>query len=532
MEHNSSNPGVVSGLWIPMPFQIDEKTLGPDPFSEGSNRWNYFIPAEWSEIDTFNVTDHDKIFNSHDELVFMVRDLGDRVVSGAWIDDAESRNRGRIEIEVKDPLESGLAAYAYIYLSSTLSEPVPRPYDFDYDAARDSISTAAYAVDISDNGVIEDIILKTPGTAPVDIFDTQKIRVSGIYSTIFQIPLTINEQILYFVEGGIYSNGETAVVRLLREAKMGIGLPIEDFNPIFPITAKFYPYGGTISGGARLTEEDLARYLPLGSNIIMRDLRQSWDFNAAAAGMKFYNKRNDGLLIDGQPDVIDSLIKVMPEQPFPISEWTLTSGAQGSMFSLIRFKESNWGEVSLYYYDQSAGGQPDSGSFGDEDTGDGQSYGDQGISFRAFGASGITLELDFSAYFLPVPDLGTGDGTALAQTVENPVSFRAALSTDVAPIDGAGAPYSFELAQNYPNPFNGETRIVYSLPRAGEVILEIYSAGGRRVRTLVSGSQTAGPHHAEWDGRDNGGAETASGIYFCRLRAGGSMETRKLLLIK
>jgi hypothetical protein len=37
---------------------------------------------------------------------------------------------------------------------------------------------------------------------------------------------------------------------------------------------------------------------------------------------------------------------------------------------------------------------------------------------------------------------------------------------------------------------------------------------------------------AYWDGRDNLGEETASGVYFYTLRAGDFIATRKMLLIK
>ena len=55
---------------------------------------------------------------------------------------------------------------------------------------------------------------------------------------------------------------------------------------------------------------------------------------------------------------------------------------------------------------------------------------------------------------------------------------------------------------------------------------------GRRVTSLVDEHQTVGRHTVSWDGRDSGGEIVASGVYFYRLKAGGFVHTRKMLLIK
>ncbi len=46
----------------------------------------------------------------------------------------------------------------------------------------------------------------------------------------------------------------------------------------------------------------------------------------------------------------------------------------------------------------------------------------------------------------------------------------------------------------YPNPFSNSTTIAYDLPVSGPVKLEVFSAEGRLIETLVNGSQFAGPH--------------------------------------
>ena len=83
-----------------------------------------------------------------------------------------------------------------------------------------------------------------------------------------------------------------------------------------------------------------------------------------------------------------------------------------------------------------------------------------------------------------------------------------------------------------PNPFNPTTTIEYTLPRAGDTELVVFDVEGRRVRTLVNGFVPAGDHGVVWDGRDDAGIRVASGVYLYRLRAGGVVETKKMVLVK
>ena len=94
------------------------------------------------------------------------------------------------------------------------------------------------------------------------------------------------------------------------------------------------------------------------------------------------------------------------------------------------------------------------------------------------------------------------------------------------------SPLTYELFQNYPNPFNPETTIQYSLAVSGRVIIHIYNILGQRVRTLVDDVLEAGVHRAQWDGKDDGGRNIASGVYLYRVRSGDFIETRKFILLK
>jgi len=105
--------------------------------------------------------------------------------------------------------------------------------------------------------------------------------------------------------------------------------------------------------------------------------------------------------------------------------------------------------------------------------------------------------------------------------------FRSIYSTSdvrqLAPQEGL----SFSLGQNYPNPFNPTTKIQFSIPHSGFVTLRVYDVLGQELTTLVADDLLMGGFEVQWDASDY-----ASGVYFCRLRAGGFNQTRKLLLQK
>ncbi len=90
-----------------------------------------------------------------------------------------------------------------------------------------------------------------------------------------------------------------------------------------------------------------------------------------------------------------------------------------------------------------------------------------------------------------------------------------------------GLPKTFTLGQNYPNPFNPTTKINYTLPVDGNVQLQIFTAGGELVKSLVNERQNAGAYTVEFNAEN-----LASGIYFYKLLANDFIQIRKMLLMK
>jgi uncharacterized protein (DUF362 family) len=90
----------------------------------------------------------------------------------------------------------------------------------------------------------------------------------------------------------------------------------------------------------------------------------------------------------------------------------------------------------------------------------------------------------------------------------------------------------FQLSQNYPNPFNLTTVIEYHLNRPARVILAIYNVLGERVITLVDKHQSSGSKRIIWDGANEQGKTVANGVYFCTLKVGGFIQSKKIALLE
>ncbi|UCE06792.1 MAG: T9SS type A sorting domain-containing protein, partial [bacterium] len=90
----------------------------------------------------------------------------------------------------------------------------------------------------------------------------------------------------------------------------------------------------------------------------------------------------------------------------------------------------------------------------------------------------------------------------------------------------------FMLHQNYPNPFNPETLISFQLPEARNVSLKVYNVLGAEICTLLNEKKGGGQHQVIWNGKDNLGQETPSGVYFIKIVAGDYRMIRKMIKIR
>ena len=89
------------------------------------------------------------------------------------------------------------------------------------------------------------------------------------------------------------------------------------------------------------------------------------------------------------------------------------------------------------------------------------------------------------------------------------------------------APAQLRVMEVGPNPFRGEATLRFELPRASDVVVEIYSALGRRVARLDLGARAAGAHSVSLDGRD-----WPAGAYLVRLTAGDDVATGRVTRVR
>jgi Tol biopolymer transport system component len=86
----------------------------------------------------------------------------------------------------------------------------------------------------------------------------------------------------------------------------------------------------------------------------------------------------------------------------------------------------------------------------------------------------------------------------------------------------------FKLPQNYPNPFNLSTKISFQVPEQCIVSIKIYDVLGNDIVTLVNEEKAAGDYEVNFSAING----FASGVYFCQMKAGNYIQTRKMILLK
>ena len=103
--------------------------------------------------------------------------------------------------------------------------------------------------------------------------------------------------------------------------------------------------------------------------------------------------------------------------------------------------------------------------------------------------------------------------------------YQTEFSIEAFDFDSEGE-FLFDLL-NYPNPFKESTTLTFKILEPAEVKVEIFTVGGRKIRTL--GPKYCNPVYVydqfTWDGKDIEGDKVANGVYLYRVKAKFSKET-------
>ncbi|MCK4412508.1 MAG: T9SS type A sorting domain-containing protein [Candidatus Eisenbacteria sp.] len=144
----------------------------------------------------------------------------------------------------------------------------------------------------------------------------------------------------------------------------------------------------------------------------------------------------------------------------------------------------------------------------------------------------ITYQIEFEGCPGSVLDSYAGTTT---HTVNRATCDPGQSGVDAEELSAAALPTQLYLRTNVPNPFAHATRIAYGIPEhasGSRVVLKVYDAAGRVVRTLINEDQSAGVYDALWSGRDQHRQPVATGIYFYRLSVGGEDVSKRMTVVK
>jgi len=144
---------------------------------------------------------------------------------------------------------------------------------------------------------------------------------------------------------------------------------------------------------------------------------------------------------------------------------------------------------------------------------------------RLFGVMDSTGGQSYLIQIDPVTGKGNVIGGLGVKGIET-IDLQSNFVTAIKKNNGA-VPYEFSLLQNFPNPFNPVTIIAFSIHTAGLVSVKVFDVLGKEVATVVNEQLIPGEHRVSFDA-----GALASGIYFYTLHSGGTVQTKKMTLIK
>jgi hypothetical protein len=130
---------------------------------------------------------------------------------------------------------------------------------------------------------------------------------------------------------------------------------------------------------------------------------------------------------------------------------------------------------------------------------------------------------------------GTGS-TALDRFEVHSLVGDAPVASTSAPTPAAAEASSseetVELYRPRPNPFERTMRYAYAISSGVDMVdIGVFDVAGRRIRSLVRGSQTAGQYEVVWNGLGDDGTHIKAGIYFLRASVGSQHRVARVVYL-
>lgn len=117
--------------------------------------------------------------------------------------------------------------------------------------------------------------------------------------------------------------------------------------------------------------------------------------------------------------------------------------------------------------------------------------------------------------------------SAREELLARTIGYLLRLNVPVEEGELTASPNDFRLHAPRPNPFNPATMVAVTLPREGDIRVDVCNILGRTVAQLASGSFPAGRHQWVLEGRD-----LASGTYLVRAQFEGESRIVRAILLK
>jgi len=143
----------------------------------------------------------------------------------------------------------------------------------------------------------------------------------------------------------------------------------------------------------------------------------------------------------------------------------------------------------------------------------------------------ITFRTFRLASLLCLGSLYPGSSSALTGFAVSPY-FTLDTIVDVAQSPDFVRP--IELTAGSPNPFNLTARFTVQIGEDQTMNAAIYDLTGRLIKPLLHGAPAKAGSSLDlyWDGRDGNGRALSSGVYYCRVTAGGYTASTPITLVK